>query len=331
VSYVTRVSPLVLAGWLLTAGCSGEVGTTPSVTASLRPFSSATPSRTATPWAAAPKETIALEPSPTPFVHIVEKGETLGGIAFQYGIELDQLLAANPNVDPHFLPVGQSLSIPGPNGEPAQSLLPTSTPLPLTVSATRCFPTPSGRLLCLASVSNPGVTAVEALSGQITLLDASGEALDSKLAYAPLNLLPAGGAMPLFASFDRPDDRSMTAQTEIRSAVAAQTPSDRYLEVDTGTPTVTYSSDRRQASVEGTLSVASSKGQGDWREALMALAYDASGAVVGFAKWDSGADPVNSKHEDFAFDVYSLGPPIERVTLMAEARLVAPSSATPAP
>jgi hypothetical protein len=278
-----------------------------------------------------PRETLELEPSPTPFVHVVTKGETLLAIAIKYGVELDQLLAANPDIDPHFLSVGQSLSIPGPNGEPVQSLLPTSTPLPLMVSNTRCFQTPSNQITCVAMVDNPGGSAIEALAGQISVLNASGDVLQSKLAYAPLNLLPPGGKMPLYADFGQPETPIAGAQTQIRSAVEAQTSSDRYLSTDYGRPDIVFSADRRQVTVDGTLNVAATADQGDWREALLAIAYDASDQLVGFAKWDSGQDPVHIEHQEFALNVFSLGPPIDHIAIMAEARLVTLATRAPGP
>lgn len=330
-SFLRRLCLLVQAAWLLLAGCSGRVQAAPSATASLQAFSTATPSRTPTPFGATPKVTVALEPSPTPFVHVVAKGETLLAIAIKYGVELDQLLAANPDIDPHFLSVGQSLNIPGPSGEPVQSLLPTSTPVPLLLSDTACYPTLSDQLICLVTVSNPSDMAIEALSGQISLVNSKGDVLDVHLAYAPLNLLPPGGEMPISSTFDRPGSQVAGATTVLRSAVEAQTPSDRYLDTDVGSPDVIFSKDRTQARVQGTLSVAAPPDQGDWRESLLAIAYDVHGTIVGFAKWESGKDPIHKEHRDFSLDVYSLGPAIDHIGFMAEARLLLPISSPAAP
>jgi LysM repeat protein len=312
-------------------GCAGEIQPAESPTASLAPYVSPTPSRTSTPWAATPEAPVDLEPSPTPFVHVVKEGDTLLAIALKYGVELDQLLAANPEIDPHFLSVGDSLKIPGPNGEPVQGLLPTSTPLPLVVPAAGCYPTTSNELACLAMVNNPGETAIEALSGQISLLAGSGQVLDSRLVYAPLNLLPPGGRMLLYATFDPPDQAVAGVQTQIRNAVEAQTPSDRYLEVDAGTPQVDFSDDRRLASVKGTLNVSATDANGAWRLAMLAIGFDANDRAIGFAKWDSGEDPVQTAHQAFAFYVYSLGPPIDHIAFMAEARLADATILTPTP
>jgi len=63
-------------------------------------------------------------------VHIVQSGDTLVGIAKQYGVSVDALKAANPDVDPRTLRIGQRLVIPT-GGTP-----PTLTAAPPTPSAT---------------------------------------------------------------------------------------------------------------------------------------------------------------------------------------------------
>lgn len=45
--------------------------------------------------------------------HIVASGETLGGIAGQYGVRLSELQAANPGVDPRRMRIGTRLVVPG--------------------------------------------------------------------------------------------------------------------------------------------------------------------------------------------------------------------------
>jgi LysM repeat protein len=42
----------------------------------------------------------------------VKTGETPSLIARKYGVKLEALMAANPNLDPHRLRVGQTLKIP---------------------------------------------------------------------------------------------------------------------------------------------------------------------------------------------------------------------------
>jgi LysM repeat protein len=51
-------------------------------------------------------------------VHTIQKGETLGGIARQYGLSLSALAKANGLADPNRIVAGRVLSIPGPGGPP---------------------------------------------------------------------------------------------------------------------------------------------------------------------------------------------------------------------
>jgi murein DD-endopeptidase MepM/ murein hydrolase activator NlpD len=45
--------------------------------------------------------------------YTIQAGDTLFGIAYQFGTTVDALLAANPDVNPKFLSIGQALIIPG--------------------------------------------------------------------------------------------------------------------------------------------------------------------------------------------------------------------------
>ena len=73
---------------------------------------------TASPSAAAP--TASPEPTPipepTPQVYVIKEGDTLSGIAREFGLTLDQLLAANADTitNPNLIAVGDEIIIPAP-------------------------------------------------------------------------------------------------------------------------------------------------------------------------------------------------------------------------
>ncbi len=60
----------------------------------------------------------------SPGTYIVQAGDTLIGIANQYGISVDQLMAANKLTDPSLVRIGQTLKIPGQSDSVASTLPP---------------------------------------------------------------------------------------------------------------------------------------------------------------------------------------------------------------
>lgn len=71
-----------------------------------------------------------VPPTSTPVVYTVKRGDTPGRIARQFGITSDELLAANPGMNPTGLQVGDTVTIPSDAETPAATPTPTSTPTP---------------------------------------------------------------------------------------------------------------------------------------------------------------------------------------------------------
>ena len=82
----------------------------------------ATPTARATEIASAPTDVPTPAPSPspvpTPRLYVVEDGDTPWDIALKFRMSVDDLLAANPGVNPSLLRPGASLTIPGPGAPP---------------------------------------------------------------------------------------------------------------------------------------------------------------------------------------------------------------------
>jgi LysM repeat protein len=64
----------------------------------------------------------------------VKSGDTLAGIAERFGVSLDDLRAANPNLNPAALSVGDLVRLPALSGDPPPTATPTSDAPPPTAT-----------------------------------------------------------------------------------------------------------------------------------------------------------------------------------------------------
>ena len=283
------------------------------------PFGSPRPYQTAT---RVPTQTLipplieVVLPSPTPFTYTVIAENTLSGIAARFDVRLDDLIAANPGISPNALPVGTILNIPlggNTSGEP------TPTPVPLAIRQARCWPTADGGGWCFALVQNDYAEMIENLSVQFTLLDGSGQEIGSQVAFALLNILPAGRTMPVAVFFPAPVPADAAPRAQILSAIRLPADDTRYLPIALQNVLVSVDWAGRTAQVAGQAMPLMLDGQVNtlW---ILGVAYDAQGDVVGLRRWESTTPVAGGVSLPFDFTVSSLGPPIDRVDLLVEAR-----------
>ena len=115
VIWFTGDSPPALPAFLRSASDTPEPSSTPPPpTDTVEPSQTPEPSETPTPAG--------------PIAYVVEEGDSLASIADQFGVTIDQLIAANNLVDPNNIGVGSQLIIPDPDAD-----LPTETALPETL------------------------------------------------------------------------------------------------------------------------------------------------------------------------------------------------------
>jgi hypothetical protein len=239
----------------------------------------------------------------------------LNGIAARFGIPLEALVAANPGVKTAVLSVGSTLIIPTGTTLPAE---PPSTPTPLPVLGARCWPEIDGGLWCFALVQNQYSETIENISAQFTFLDAGGQPLASQAAYALLNTLAPGGSMPLAVHFPPSQPADVTVRVQLLTAIRLLPGDARYLPVMLDDTLASMDASGRTARVTGQVILTEAGAAKTlW---VLATAFDAAGNVVGLRRWESPSalsadDPVS-----FDFTVSSVGPPIERVEFLAEAR-----------
>ncbi len=278
-----------------------------------RPYLTATPSPSVTPI---PPSSFVNLPTPTPIIHIVEGNDTLIGIAEKYGITLEDLQAANPDVSPLYLQVGIELIIPLGSNIPVE---PTVTPVPVLIRQLNCYRTADGGMWCLALVANDFPDTIENLSALITLRDKNGEEIASQLAFAPLNILPTGKSMPIAAFFPPPLPADVAPEAQLLTAIRILPTDTRYVPAVIQNSLVTIDWNGKIAQINGqvTLTQPDSWTTQTW---LLAVAYDSGGNVVGFRRWEHYDLLTAGERREFGFPVSSLGPDIAFVELLIECR-----------
>ncbi len=282
------------------------------------PYHTASPSPTATfEISAAGSETTPVVPTPTPFTYTVQRGDTLLRIAEKFGVSLDALQAANPQVSPNAMPVGTVLNIPS---SPANaSGEETPLPAPLTVQQVQCFADLAQGMWCFVLVHNDFADFMENISAQVTLLNEKGQTVATQTAFLPLNILPPGMSLPLVTYFAAPIAGEVQARAQALTAIRLLPGDERYLPATLGNVLVEVDSSGRAARVSGEI-LLPEKSKAATQVWVAAVAYDENGRVVGIRRWetDSGISP--GGRLPFSLTVASLGGVVNRVEVAVEAR-----------
>lgn len=249
-----------------------------------------------------------LPPTPTPIPYTIVSGDTLLAVANRHNLSLDELLAANPGIQPQALTIGQVIQIP----PPSTIRLALPTPLAMTPVSSRCFASGAGTW-CVVLLETPAHAALENLQGQLTLRDETGEILETSPATALLNRFPAASVAPLGVFFDRAYQPGFSVDLLLTSAVQTASADPRYIPAVLQNMLVQVNAGGQAASVAGEISLP----QAAARTWLLALAYDETGQLVGLRRWESGQHPAGLF--SFSFSIYSVGPAIHRVVVIPEA------------
>jgi len=321
-SKTSKIFSIFMTGLLLISitGCVSEpVSPTPGIvpTFELTPYWTPSPSpkvSSATPVLRFASPT--LSPTPTPITYTIVQGDTMLEVALRYGITLEELQEANPDVDPRILSIGTILVIPLGNSLPAE--IQTPTPLSVQLGQIKCYPTGDGGRWCAVLVRNTRNRSIENLSVQVALYTLAGEVIVEGAANAPLNILQEGEAIALSIFFPGPFDQDLFPQANLLTSFPVTQEGDRYLKLTVEVEKVDIQNPT-QARLYGLLSLAK-KSQPANRIWLVGMAYDAEGEVVGLRKWEAANNLEPGKSMPFEMTIFSIGPAIEKVDVLVEAR-----------
>ena len=251
-------------------------------------------------------------PTRTPFTYSVAEDDTMLGIALRYGIELDALKAANPEVDPNFMSIGTVLIIPLDDGSDEQTA--TSAEFEIDLPQPVCHPAGESHIWCVVTFENPFDQAIENLSANITLFSKEQEVLDSGIAFSLVRVIYPGEIIPLYYRFKYPGEGEYLSTAAISSGFFGQNTGERYIQyeiesietiiVDSGNSSTTY------AVIDF---VEPDSISGFW---LAAAGFDSSGNAAAFRKIRISS--LTGNPAEFAITLYSLGPEIADVKLYVE-------------
>lgn len=303
-----RKAPLLILVALLSACAPASAKTTDI---SVQPYLTSTRAATTTPNVLVIIDT--TQPTSTLQVYIVESGDTISEIAEKFKISQADLIAANPDVNPNALTIGQTLFIPDPSTPHAAAS--TLTPMPVPITQAICHPTADSGLWCFALIQNNTADILENVSAQITLFDEDDKVQASQVAFMPLDILAPNSSLPVYVFFP---NTPASAKPQVRLLSAMQGSGTGYLPAALDNTSAQIDWDGKSAKVSGQilLPAESNAATQVW---VAAVAYDKNGTVVGVRRWEGGAlQPGSSRH--FEFSISSVGGEIEAVEFFAQAR-----------
>ena len=280
----------------------------------LDPYISSTPRLTPTPNVLVIAETPL--PTATPHIYIVEAGDTLSGIAEKFKISLDDLSAANPDVNPNSMSTGTTLLIP--DRSSTNSDLPTLTPVPAPITQTVCHPSADNGLWCFALIQNNTPDILENVSAQITLMDQNNNLIASQTAFMLLDILPTNSSLPVYVFFPNTSAAlSINPQVQLLSAIQLNSDTARYLPATLNNTISQINWDGETAQLSGQIFLPA-ESQAATTIWVAAVAYDKDGRVVGIKRWEGGAIQPGM-NINFNFSIASLGSAIGAVEFAVQA------------
>jgi len=256
-----------------------------------------------------PTATLTPSPSPTPVVHIVEQGNTLFGIALEYGVSLDALVQANGLDVNQFLRIGQTLVIPvGREEESGESamvapvgnmILATPTPLPLEIVGVMLYQTPVGGVWCMGEVVNTTGGPITNIQVQVTLVTADGIPLQSGNTLAAADYLAPQARAPFAILFKAPPAGYADAHVSLLRGETVSAITAGFAPLDVAQPAGAVSGP--QYRVTGML--VNNTGAAVRRITVVVTLYDREGRVSGYRQTVLDAETVLPSGQNREFGV----------------------------
>lgn len=268
----------------LLASCHGQVLTrvtpTPTLTPTVVIVVAATPRPTATPAPYTPAPTATPTVTPTPLIYTLKGGDTLLGLAIEYGVSLQAIQDANGITDPRGLLVGQKIVIPREAPQTAGTPTVTPSPIPFTVENMTFNYTPIGGLWGFGEVHNTTSLDLEQAGVTVRLLDEKGKVLTQAQGYAQVDLIPVDGRAPFSVHFQEAPNSFASYSAQPATGVKGYVGS-YYRDL---TPRNLTGAGQRYASYTVSGAIANTGPEDAVGVTVTVTVYDAIGRVIGTRK-----------------------------------------------
>lgn len=192
-----RLLTAFISVWVV--GCSITHDAAPTAAPTVLPSRTLVPysAHTETPPAVAYIPPFVPQITPTTTIYTIQQGDTLLGIAIQFGVDVDSLYEVNGVLNPLRLPIGANIVIPNPIfNERGVPVVPTSTPLAVLLNPPTCYPTPTDSIVCLGLVTNHLETPLQRVTLRVQVFRSDGTLLTEGEAGVEQEIIPVGGAAP---------------------------------------------------------------------------------------------------------------------------------------
>ncbi len=260
-----------------------------------------------------PKPTLPPLPTATPYQYSIQSGDNLSSIALRFGVTLDQIYLANPNISPNSLSIGQIIVIPDAKNENSSTNSFTSEALSLDLSTPLCYSTVTNSTWCFIKITNNTSSVAENISINFYIFDQNNNLITNQITTPPSNILPP--QKTTIASYYFKNIPVVThISATLLTAIPSQNNEQRYISATFNQTQFTISENKKTVHIQGTLQLQSIPTSYSW---LIAIAYDKDKNPVGFKQWES-TDLVQQYHIDFY--LYSAGGTIETIEYLTEVR-----------
>ena len=272
---------------------------------------------TATPKPATPVPTPTFTPSPTPIIHIIQKGDTLLGVANKYGITVQSLQETNGILDPRKLQLGQELIVPQ-DDLARTGGLPTATPTPVAYAIENVgfYHTSVGSLWFLGEVHNTTSKPIEQVQILVTLQTEDYTDLNQSSAFTVLDFIGPGVRSPFAVLFRNPPDEFDRYQVIALAGVASTHPGKIYR----GVSVIRYSG-QPQGDMLAIGGEVKNTGASDAEAiTIVATGYDSGNRVVAIRAVDLPLSQLSTgETSSFQMNLLSSGNPIVSYTVQVQA------------